>query len=77
LANFRRSGAKYLLTTTFTDRPENRDLGRLIWRPLNLQAAPFRFPPPLELLNEGCTEENSQFADKSLGLWQITDLEFR
>lgn len=76
LANFSRSGARYLLTTTFADHPVNRDLGRLIWRPLNLQAAPFGFPPPLELLNEGCTEGDGQFADKSLGLWRLKDLVF-
>lgn len=76
LDNFRRSNAKYLLTTTFADHPANRDLGRLIWRPLNLRAAPFYFPPPLELLKEGCTEEGGRFADKSLGLWPLKDLSF-
>lgn len=76
LVNFRKSGTRYLLTTTFTRRPKNRDLGGIIWRPLNLQAAPFYFPEPLELLVEGCTEEHERYADKSLALWNLQDLKF-
>jgi hypothetical protein len=76
LGNFKRSGAAYLLTTTFTSVPENRDLDGFIWRPLNLQLPPFSFPPPVQLLVEGCTEDGGRFADKSLGLWRLKDLTF-
>jgi SAM-dependent methyltransferase len=72
--NFRRSGATYLLTTTFTERGSNRDLRGAIWRSLNLRAAPFSFPEPLELLTERCTEDGGKYADKALGLWKISDL---
>ena len=75
LHNFKASGAKYLLTTTFTDRASNSDLGNGFWRPLNMQLAPFNFPSPLELVNEGCTEGNNLFRDKALGLWLLDDLE--
>lgn len=74
LANFRRSGSEYLLTTTFTDHVKNDDLGGVIWRPINLQLPPFSFPPPEKLIVEGCTEEEGRFADKSLGLWRIREL---
>lgn len=75
IANFKRSQARYLLTTTFTDRSKNVDLvGKDIWRTLNLQQAPFNFPPPLLLINENCTEVNGQFADKCLGLWRLDEL---
>lgn len=74
LRNFKSSGAKYLLTTTFTQRTENQDLGEGFWRTLNLQLAPFNFPPPLKLINEGCTEENHLYTDKCLGLWRFEDL---
>ncbi len=74
LENFRRSGATYLLTTTFTGRTANRDLRTAIWRPLNLQVAPFSFPKPLEVLVEGCTEDGGRYTDKALGLWRIADL---
>lgn len=75
LANFKRSGSKYLLTTTFVNRDENKDLvGKDIWRTLNLQVAPFNFPAPIRLINEKCTEANGNFTDKSLGLWLLADI---
>lgn len=75
ITNFKRSQSRYLLTTTFTDRSKNVDLiGKDIWRTLNLQLAPFNFPPPLMLINENCTEVDGRFADKCLGLWQLDDL---
>lgn len=75
IANFKKSNSKYLLTTTFTDRQNNFDLaGSAIWRPLNLEVAPFNFPKPLKLVNEKCTEANGQFGDKCLGLWLLDEI---
>lgn len=74
LRNICESGSAYLLTTTFTDRPENRDIDTGEWRPLNLQAAPFLLPEPLRLINEECTEDGGIYADKSLALWRIEDV---
>jgi SAM-dependent methyltransferase len=74
LRNFRRSGAIYLLTTTFTDRTSNDDLGTRFWRPLNKQILPFNFPAPLKIINECCTEGGGAFSDKSLGLWALKDI---
>jgi hypothetical protein len=74
LQNFRRSGAKYLLTTTYTARTQNEDIMTGGFRPTNLQLPPFSFPPPIQLINEQCTEEGSKWSDKSLGLWRINDL---
>ena len=72
LANIRRTGARYLLTTTFPERSQNKDITTGQWRPLNLCQAPFSLPPPLKLINEGCTEENGAWTDKSLGLWPVS-----
>lgn len=74
LANFRRSGARYLLATTFT-RQTNGDLGLRFWRPLNLQLPPFSFGEPLQIIDEHCTEDGGRFADKSLGLWFLADID--
>jgi hypothetical protein len=68
------SHATHLLTTTFTRRDSNQDIVTGHWRRLNLQAAPFMFPAPLEVLNEGCTEGAGENDDKSLGLWRIEDI---
>lgn len=75
LRNICRSGSTHLLTTTFTEFRENKDILTGCWRPINLEKSPFSFPPPLKLINEQCTEKDGQYADKSLGLWRIKDLE--
>lgn len=76
LHNFKRSGAKYLLTTTFTTyRPNtNSVIESGGWRPIDLERFPFNFPAPLLLINEQCTEQNGIYGDKSLGLWLLDDI---
>lgn len=74
IANVRASGSTWLLTTTFPGQSENLDIRTGDWRPLDLERAPFNWPPPVELINERCTEGGGVFADKSLGLWRVTDL---
>lgn len=75
LRNLRRTGARWLLATTFPDRRANRDSELGGWRPLNLSLPPFDFPPPLRLVLEGCTENGGAYRDKSLGLWSMADLD--
>lgn len=72
LANFKRSGARYLLCTTFTGDRENRDVQTGDWRPLNFQNPPFSFPESIRLIDEHCPEEG--FGDKALGLWELAAL---
>ena len=74
VANLRASGTMWLLTTTFPGQSVNEDIRTGDWRPLNLEIAPFHWPRPVELINEGCTEGEGLFADKSLGLWSIAAL---
>lgn len=71
LANFKASGATWLLTTTFPARDGNSDIPTGKWRPLNLQLRPFNFPEPVELINERCPAENGAWADKSLAAWRL------
>ncbi|HEX7085219.1 MAG TPA: class I SAM-dependent methyltransferase [Vicinamibacterales bacterium] len=74
LDNLRRSGSRYLLTTTFLEHEVNTDIEDGDWRVLNLQRAPFNLPEPEMTLLEGCSEGDGAFADKALGLWRIADL---
>ena len=74
LQNLHQSGIRYLLTTTFTNRASNDDIKTGYWRPLNLELSPFCFPSPLEIIVENCTECQGEYADKSLGLWEVTSL---
>jgi hypothetical protein len=77
IRNFKKSGATYLLTTTFKDRKKNNELIGVdnFWRPLNMCLAPFNFPEPVLFVNEACSEEVGQYADKGLGLWRLSDIE--
>lgn len=74
LINIKANPITYLLTTTFPLCAENEDITTGDWRVLNFETAPFDFPPPLALLNEGCSEGDGLFADKSLALWRVADL---
>jgi len=74
LRNFRASGARYLLTTTFLEHEQNEDIEDGDWRMLNLRRPPFDFAAPFDVLIEGCVEGDGAYADKALGLWRIADL---
>jgi glycosyltransferase involved in cell wall biosynthesis len=75
LHNMKESGSTWLLTTTFPVRDSNIDIKTGDWRTLNLQIAPFNFPEPLKVINEGCTQFNGDYSDKSLGMWRLQDIE--
>ena len=73
LNNMIKSGSKYLLTTTFPEH-KNYDIVTGNWRPLNLQASPVALPEPLLTINEGFTESNGRYEDKSMALWDLSAL---
>jgi len=73
LQNICAAATGYLLTTTFTSRENNHEIATGQWRELNLEIAPFSFPPPLRIINEECSEGEA-YKDKSLGLWKISDI---
>ncbi|WP_428095948.1 DUF2827 family protein [Candidatus Thioglobus sp.] len=78
LKNICKSKSGYLLTTTFNQRENNKDIEFGQWHPINLEAAPFSLPKPLEFLNEDSQEENGLGRinnDKILALWKIKDLQ--
>ena len=72
MANFRRSGAAWLIATTFPDWQTNADCEDGDWRALNFEQAPFDWGRPVELINENCTEAEGGWRDKSLGVWRLT-----
>ena len=74
VANFRASGATWLIATTFTGWQVNRDCEDGDWRALNLARAPFDLGAPVELVNENCTEAGGGWRDKSLGVWRIAKI---
>jgi hypothetical protein len=78
IENMRRSGATWLLTTTFTGPTrENRDIAIGDWRAINLERPPYNFPRPVDVINEQSDEVDEElgaFPDKSLGLWRLADV---
>jgi hypothetical protein len=74
LMNVAKSGARYLMTTTFPLHEGNIDIQDGDWRLLNFEGKPFFLPPPLEIFNEGCEEQGGAYADKSLALWEVSQV---
>jgi len=69
--NFKRSGSRYLLTTSFIAFGEKVDIETGGWRRLNLERPPFDFPPPEKTIDEKCLHTGGIYADKRLALWQL------
>ena len=74
VANFRTSGATWLIATTFPEWQTNADCEDGDWRALNFERAPFHWGPPVELLNENCLEAGGGWRDKSLGVWRLAEI---
>jgi SAM-dependent methyltransferase len=74
LANFRASGAAWLIATTFPEWQTNADCEDGDWRALNFERPPFNWGPPVELVNENCLEGGGGWRDKSLGVWRLAEL---
>lgn len=74
LANFRRSGSRYLLATSFDQLQQNVDIRTGGWRPLNLERAPFDFPTPLAAIDDVPAGATGLSTSKRLCLWKLADL---
>jgi SAM-dependent methyltransferase len=74
VSNFKRSGATWLIATTFPGWQTNHDCEDGDWRALNFERAPFNWGVPVELLNENCTEAGGGWRDKSLGVWRLAEI---
>jgi hypothetical protein len=84
IRNFKRSGAKYLVTTTFPgprrtvrtakgiDVPKNRNIVMGGWRPIDFEKPPFCFPPPLKVIFEEPSGDGQN--TKALGVWELPRL---
>jgi hypothetical protein len=75
IANFKRSGAKYLVATTYLDCLDNVEVPTegCPWRKTNLELYPYNLGRPQHLILESGTGTEWGFPDyaKSLGVWRI------
>ncbi|MBI5281933.1 MAG: class I SAM-dependent methyltransferase [Candidatus Solibacter usitatus] len=74
VANLKRSGSMWLLTTHFLECAQNVDIEDGDWRMLNFELPPFHWGAPERVLVEGCTESGGGYEDKALGLWRVGGL---
>jgi SAM-dependent methyltransferase len=68
VVNFKKSGAKYLLATTYPTVEDNVDVASGLCRALNFQRAPLNFPRALEMIEE------NRGGDQWLGLWALDEI---
>jgi SAM-dependent methyltransferase len=71
IENIRRSGAEYVLTTTFPTVPVNEDVELGGYRPVNLLKPPFSLPAPFRLFPD---EDGRRANSKSMAVWRIADI---
>lgn len=69
LANFRATGSRWLLSTTFPSVSRNVDIVTGRWRPINLQLPPYSMSRPVALFFEGSTERGA--SQKAIGIWSL------
>jgi hypothetical protein len=74
LDNFKRSGTRYLLTTTYSGLPANRDILSGQWRPIDLELPPFRLPKPRHVILEKKCDIDGFRLRRNLGVWDLEDL---
>jgi SAM-dependent methyltransferase len=74
LRNFKNSGSKYLLVTSYSKTWINHDIVDGDYRPLNLRRHPFYLPKPILKVNEIHSLGNE--IDKTMYLYKLSDLDF-
>jgi SAM-dependent methyltransferase len=73
LRNFKKSGSKYLLTTSYPLTLSNWDILDGQYRPLNLKIKPYRFPAPLVKIHENSKGYQME-KDKYMYLYKLVDI---
>lgn len=66
IANFKRSGIRYLITNTYPVS-FNEEIPTGYYRPVNMQKAPFHLPAPLDLIRDFPERE----VERYLGVWEL------
>lgn len=76
IRNFKKSGSKYLLASTFPWIKANiKDIKSGNFRVVNLRAYPFNFPIPIMLFQEITAERDMKKAGKYIALWKLEDID--
>lgn len=74
LTNFKESGSRYLIMTTFAEKETNLDIPYGGWRPLNFQQPPFSLNKPICLIRDRKPDPQDAYNDKCLGVWDLQEI---
>lgn len=74
ISNFKASGSRFLITTTFVAHGQNLEVRMGGWRPLNLERPPFNFPKPLKSIRERELNPDDRYNDKTLAVWDLREV---
>ncbi|MCL2844566.1 MAG: hypothetical protein FWE23_03820 [Chitinivibrionia bacterium] len=75
LRNFKKSGAKYLLATSYPLTSQNWDINNGDFRPINLLIEPFNLPHPISKIHNGFIGIPSNYeTDKTEYLFDLKDI---
>ncbi|MBV6438462.1 MAG: hypothetical protein EPGJADBJ_00086 [Saprospiraceae bacterium] len=74
VTRIKHSGSTWLLCTSFVQNKFNYDIRDGLWRTLNMQKSPFRFPPPERIIPDNQLLESGVYRDKALCLWRVSDI---
>lgn len=72
IENIKKSGSKYLATTTFPNIKKNEDIVSGDWRTINIEIDPFNLNQPIKRILEQCLSEG--YEDKTINLYKIYEL---
>lgn len=66
IENCKQSGAKYLITTSNPTIEKNRDISTGDFRDINLEAAPYSLPRPVDGISD-----DSRIPERIMGIWAL------
>lgn len=76
LRNFKRSGAKYLIGSSYSRVMANpADINAGEWHLINFQIAPFNFPEPIIFFSELSKEQGAIVAGKRICVWYLDEIQ--
>lgn len=72
LKNIKKQNAKFLMTTSFSEKTENVDIVTGAWRAINLEIEPFNFPSPKLKIAEDFYRDNT--GRKYICVWDVEQI---
>jgi hypothetical protein len=76
IRNLKATGSTFLMTSTYSNVKENKDIITGRYRLINLALPPYNFPPPISFILEDVDLPENADKGKQLNLWAFKDLPY-